>query len=305
MKISGTVPADLTPELVFLRGNFALWSYHIPYFSSVVPATFVSEKFKLIDDIPEWEREDWSLEELFQREISWERIERELVEYLRNTNRPQFFNALTVALLPAKGGGFAGEYQSTKQYLPIPGELEDPVQIGGIQIQYYRGAEQTAGKIRWDVAEIIPVAVDGQHRLAAIKEFARRESPDVLRRATIPVIFVVPDQAAGFEQPAGAETHVAALRRIFIDLNKNAREVSKVRQVLLDDTDIVSVCTRTLIGERLTQQDEVGDRIPLSLVDWVSEVNKIETGPFVTTVLILRDVVENVFAASGFQSRYR
>ena len=301
MIISGVVPADLTPEIVFLRGDFSLWKYHIPYFSSVVPASFVAEKFRLIDDIPDSERIEWSLEELFQREISWERVEKEIVAYLKNENRPQFFNALTIALLPASGHGFGGNYGSTKEYSPMTdGELETPIQVGGIQIQYYKGANKTAGKIRWDIHEVVPVAVDGQHRLAAIKYFAKGENPEVLQRASVPVIFVVLEETVGFVQPAGAGTHAAALRRIFIDLNKNARQVSKVRQILLDDTDIVSVCTRTLIAERLTDKQDTGERIPLALVDWVSEKNKIDTGPFLTTVLILRDIVNEMLLKPDF-----
>ena len=295
MRISGVVPADLTPEILFLKGDFSLWNYHIPYFSSVVPAKFIADKFKLIDDIPDSERMEWSLEELFQRDISWERIEKELVTYLKSENRPQFFNALTIALLPASGHGFAGEYTSSKKYSPMAdSELETPIQVGGIQIQYYSGSRETVGKIRWDVDEIVPVAVDGQHRLAAIRRFAEEEKPQVLQHAKVPVIFVVPDTKVGFIQPAGAETHVAALRRIFIDLNKNARPVSTVRKILLDDTDIVSVCTRTLIGERLTDKQNDSERIPLALVDWISEKNRIDTGPFLTTVLILRDVVNEI-----------
>jgi hypothetical protein len=48
-----------------------------------------------------------------------------------------------------------------------------------------------------------------------------------------------------------------------------------------------------MIGRRLSDQ-EGENRIPLVMVDWISEKNKIETGPFVTTVLILHDIISRV-----------
>jgi hypothetical protein len=62
---------------------------------------------------------EWSIEELFQRDISWDRIEDELVKYLKNENQAQFFNALTIALLPKHGHGFGGNYESKKTYSTI------------------------------------------------------------------------------------------------------------------------------------------------------------------------------------------
>lgn len=297
MRISALVPPELTPEIVYLKGEFSLWKYKIPYYCAVVPAKFAADKFSLIDDIPDAERIEWSLEELFQRDIAWERIETDLLAYLKNENRPQFFNALTIALLPKRGHGFGGEYTTPHTYAAIPdAQLDAPIQIGGIQIQPFKDSSESAGKLRWDVAEIMAVAVDGQHRLAAIKRFASFVKPDTLQHAQIPVIFIVPHPLTGFvepPQPEGKTAVVSTLRRIFIDLNKNARSVTATRRILLDDNDIVSICTRDLIGQRLGHQ-QGDDRIPLVMVDWISEKNKIESGPFVTTVLILHDIVNRV-----------
>ena len=294
MKIDGNIPPDLTQHTVFLKGQYELWRYKIPYFSSVVPFDFAANNFSLIEDIPESERINWSLSELFQRDIAWERVGREIVKYLKNESRPQFFNAFTIALLPREGHGFRGDYKPGKKYQPIDDDgLEDPpIQIGGIQIQNYKGSEGIAGKIRWDKKRIIPIAVDGQHRLAAIKEFMRLVKPEVVESSSIPVIYIIPHADVGFfgvSKDESKET-IVSLRQIFIDLNKNARPVSKARNILLDDQDVISVCTRILIGDQLTE-DEPEGQVPLSLVDWMSEKNKIETGPFLTTVLLLNDIV--------------
>ena len=298
MRIDPSISAELTPPIVYLRGQFALWKFKIPYFSSVVPLKFAKEKFSLMEDIPDFERMEWSLQELFQRDISWNRVDQELVKYLRNENRPQFFNSLTVALLPKDSSGLLVEYESNTTYPPISDtSLEEPFQVGGIQIQSYKGSAELAGKIRWDVNAIVAVAVDGQHRLAAIKQAEQYAQKAQFEASSIPVIFLVPDISVGFgdpSQPDGENAGVslrAPLRRIFIDLNKYARIVSRARNILLDDNAIVSVCTRSLIGKRLSDKEET-DRVPLALVDWMTEKNKVDTGPFVTTILILHDLVE-------------
>src|SRR5262249_13835071 len=157
--------------------------------------------------------------------------------------------------------------------------LDKPESIGGIQLQFYKDSD--AGKLRWDQDEIVAVAVDGQHRLAALKQFAK-ESPGAIGESSIPVIFLIPAKKAGFkipQQPGENEVAIIGLRNIFIDLNKNARPVSATRNILLDDLNIVSVCVRQLIGNKLSADTEE-QRIPLPLVDWMTEKNKIETGPF-------------------------
>lgn len=294
MKIDPTIEPELTPAIVFLRGQFSLWNYSIPYFSTVMPLAFVAKHFSLIEEIPEAERVEWSLEELFQRDISWERIEQELVKYLKNENQAQFFNALTIALLPKHGHGFGGVYQEKRKYPPIVDDaLDNPTQVGGIQLQYYVGTTG-AGKIRWDVNEIIAVAVDGQHRLAAIKEVSKYFKPEQLQGSHVPVILVIPHEKVGFVEPPAARgiaQTVSTLRRIFIDLNKNARPVTRTRSILLDDQDIVSVCTRSLIGKRLSATTE-DDRLPLAAVDWISGKNKFDEGPFITNILLLHDIVD-------------
>ncbi len=299
MQVKPVIPPELTPEIVYLRGEYSLSKYIIPYFSAVVPFSFAIDKFSLIEDIPDAARMDWSLSELFQRDIAWDRIHDGLVKYLRNENLPQFFNALTIALLPRSGHGFGGEYESAHLYPPIadPALVDPPLQIGGIQIQAYKDSGDLAGKLRWDPKQIIAVAVDGQHRLAAVKALKGIELPAKLDESSVPIIFLVPDKRVGFVEPplpAGAAKPINTLRQVFIDLNKNAREVSRARTILLDDQDIPSVCVRLLMGERLSSEPEP-DRIPLAMIDWMSErKNKIDEGPFVSTVLLLRDIVDEV-----------
>lgn len=294
------MPVASTPEIVFLKGGVSLAAYSIPFFTTNVPLEFAANYFKLFEELPQADTGEWTLEELFQRDISWERVDKEILAYLKSTTRPQFFNALTVALLPAHADSFGGEFGADVELPLIPGDgLGDPLRIGGIHIQYYNSdvdVVQGAGKLKWSTAHVDAVAVDGQHRLAAIKRFVKEAKRESWDDASIPVIFLVADERIGFQTPKGADEKprsVSALRSVFIDLNKNAKPVSPTRNILLDDLEITSVCTRSVIGRSLGETVDP-TRVPLALVDWMTDRNKIDDGPFVTTVMLLQEAVSRL-----------
>ena len=79
MIINSAVPETLTPEIVFLKGSVSLWNYSIPFFTTNVPLAFAERHFKLFEDLPQADTGEWSLEELFQRDISWDRVEKEIL----------------------------------------------------------------------------------------------------------------------------------------------------------------------------------------------------------------------------------
>ncbi|MND84822.1 hypothetical protein D3C80_767220 [compost metagenome] len=301
--INTAVPVDMTPPIAFLKGGVSLWTYSVPFFTTNVPLSYAAKYFKLFEELPQADTGEWTLEELFQRDISWDRVDTEILEYLKNPTRPQFFNALTVALLPANSPSLGGEFGDDVPMDPIPEPgLGKPLQIGGVQIQYYGSdvdVSNGAGRFRWATDHIDAVAVDGQHRLAAIKQFVSQTKSSVWGEAVVPVIFLIPDERVGFKTPHAAQERsrtVSALRSVFIDLNKNAKPVSAARTVLLDDLDIVSVATRSLIGRSLGETTEP-ERIPLPLVDWLTDRNKIEDGPFFTTVGLLNEALKRLLEA--------
>lgn len=307
MIINSAVPETLTPEIVFLKGSVSLWNYSIPFFTTNVPLAFAERHFKLFEDLPQADTGEWSLEELFQRDISWDRVEKEILAYLNSPTRPQFFNALTVALMPSHTDSFGGDFGEGITLPPIPDAgLGKPIGLGGLQLQFYGSdVDQAsgAGKLRWATDRVDAVAVDGQHRLAAIKEFIRASKRERWEGASVPVIFLIADERIGFKTPhaeSDSSRAVSALRSVFIDLNKNARPVSPSRTILLDDLSIESVATRSLIGRSLSDADDA-DRIPLALVDWMTDRNKIEDGPFLTTVMLLHEAIRQLLAVPDLQ----
>jgi len=282
-----------TNELIFVPGKFTLSDMEsVPYLAAVMPLQNLITEINLVEDIPEEALLDWSLEELFQRDISWDRVETDLVNrYLNAPGKLSFFNSLTIALLPRKGFTIEKSYGEPDSKPSGRGDGWKRIDVGNICVEFLIDGD--IGVIRWNRDRIFPVAIDGQHRLAALKKYyekrnkdLRPDSPEL--ETKISIILLILDERIGFkkrtEQPL-----IETLREIFIDLNKNARNVPKSRVILLEDQNIQSLCVRTLMAKKA--KESADDRLPLSIVTWRSDEAKFDTGHSITTVLNLNEIV--------------
>ena len=312
------VDTPATPHFDFLFGRYRLSPWVIPYFSTIIPIRDAAASLRLAADFPGSDDVRWRLDELYQREIDWPRVERKIVPYLHATDQPQFFNALTIALLPlekdlsALDRCFGNAHEWLAPELKDPERFEKTLIAGPIKCGFwttwteFSQAEAKTGQLRWNPDQVFAVALDGQHRLAAIKEFVKKKGkPDRhMDDTSVPVIFVVLDPAFGYVAPRPTPL-VEVLRTVFIDLNKHAKIPSRARQILLDDKDPASVCVRALIGGALRDGiDELQERparMPLSLVDWHTEQAKFDDGPYVTTILVLDWAIAELTGAKPVQ----
>lgn len=305
------IPA--TSHFDFLYGSFHSGNWVIPYFATTLTFSEAAKALRLTTEIPGAETIEWKLEELFQRDIDWPRVETKIVPYLSDGQSPQFFNAITIALLPYD--------ESTGELVPsfLPGHPWSPpglakpdrfakeLTIGPISFGYWSEWENIAdsgfasGQLRWNREEIMGVAIDGQHRLAAIKAVEGASGGGSVSVSRVPVLLLLFDERVGFRS-ADSQPVVELLRRLFIDLNKHAKIPSRARQILLDDRDPLALCVRALIGEQLSKNVDAlkGDppRMPLSLIDWYSEQAKFSEGPFHTTILGLDKAIAKVLETS-------
>jgi len=296
-----------TKNFDFLYGSFKLSKWEIPYFATTISLKDAATDLRLTSEIPGAENIEWSINELYQRDIDWPRVERQIVPYLRNSEIPQFFNSITIALLPfdTARGRLADKFDKSIDWNP-PG-LANPdsfgkiIDVGPITIGTWNSWESPSddefrsGRIRWNTDEVFGVAIDGQHRLAAIKSLVQgATSSSSVRESRVPVILLLFDEAVGYRGPVDPPM-VELLRALFIDLNKHAQTVRRGRQILLDDRDPHAVCVRELIAERLSDHADALNasppRLPLSLVDWHSEQAKFDVGPYLCTVLGLDWIV--------------
>lgn len=311
------IPA--TPHFDFLYGRYHLSSWIMPYFSTLMSMRDVADSLRLAADFPGSDEVRWRLDELYQREVDWPRVERRIVPYLHATEQPQFFNALTIALLPMGHSladtehAFSADRRWRAPGLTDASRFAKILTIGPISCGYwtrwddFSHAEARTGQIRWNPKEVFAVALDGQHRLAAIQRFV--ENPGIpeeqLRATSVPVIFVALDPRFGYETPT-PKSLVDVLRIIFIDLNKHAKIPTRARQILLDDKDPTSVCVRALVGETVsgdtTDLQASPGRLPLALVDWHTEQAKFDEGPYITTILTLDWAITALLGARPVQN---
>jgi DGQHR domain-containing protein len=294
-----------TEPLLFVPGEYKLSQVgRVPYLVAVMSLQDLVNQIKLVEDIPEEARLDWSLEELFQRDISWDRVQTDLVNgYLKDSNKLSFFNSLTIALLPQKGLEIEEIYGEPESSPTARYPNWEKIDVGNICVEYI--SDRSIGVVRWHKERVFPVAIDGQHRLAALKKYCE-EGKDhlglgVALDTKIPLIFLILDERVGFK--GRSENLLGTLREIFIDLNKNARRVPKSRLILLEDLDIQSLCVRTLLASNAKETSS--DVLPLSLVIWQEDEAKFDAesrySHAITSVLNLNEIVHSCLAVKPFE----
>lgn len=292
----------------FLRASFLLSATDLPYFQTLMLAEEAAEELSFFESLPDL-RSKWRLEEHFQLEIDWERVKDEIVKgYLQRPEKLKFFNSLTVALLPLDAKRMlAKTYGDTPQEPDLKDTFKKKpwkvVNVGGVQV--ITNSDTPHGYIRWDPKRIFAATIDGQHRLAALRNYYNSGNLSASAHDTkISVLFLVLDPRVGFDiskmELAQDENPIlTVVREVFIDLNKHAKEVERARRILLDDQEIESRCLRELLATRVGEQEE--GRLPLGIVHWQHQVAakfniSKRTGPFVTTVELLYSILTDLFA---------
>ena len=146
---------------------------------------------------------------------------------------------------------------------------------GFYRIQWIEQNEQYA-RLKWDDTRSKLVAIDGQHRLSALKRFLVDHNAGVARDEfmswRIPVIVVFFRAMDQQEPPSVLEV----VRNIFIYINTQAQDVNEARAILLSDESINSVCTQELIQH--SHENDIKDAskrdrstLPLLFYDWRGE----------------------------------
>ena len=164
----------------FLYGAFDLPGWTLPYLSLAMTFEDTADSLKTTYDLPEADQQEWTLEGLFQRDISWPRIDADIIPYLRSTSDPAFFPSITVAMLPYdKDRNRMLPDFSADHNFKAPDNTNDLLQkkvtVGPITLGWYESwtdisePEGHQGVVNWNLDQVNAVAIDGQHRLGAIK----------------------------------------------------------------------------------------------------------------------------------------
>jgi len=314
MSIEDALTQETVPHYTELRptlcGSFNLSARAaIPFFQSIMTIEEAAKELDLVENLPSDLRSKWRLEELFQREIDWERVEKDIVDnYLKRPEKLTFFNSITVALLPIDSSRMLSSgYADLPKVPEIPERLRTPqwkvINVGGVQI--VKSESTNHGNIRWNPRTIFAATIDGQHRLAALRVLVQNGNLNRAQLDTkISVLFLVLDPKAGLlvdQTNLGSNENqiLAIVREVFIDLNHHSKEVARARRILLDDQEIESRCLRQLLCQRIGEDSQ--ERLPLGLVHWQHSVSAKfnagdNTGPFITTIELLYWIIVDVLS---------
>ena len=167
-----------------------------------------------------------SLNEWIQREVM-PRRRKEIAEYVL-TQPERFFNGIVV-----------GVYLGDPEWYNIEVQANNIFGTPGLDERF----EQALGILRLNGDEQL-YAIDGQHRVAGIKEAlsqllteGRTDEYQRLAHEDIAVIFVSADMDADKRE---------RVRRMFSTLNKQARPVSKAELIALDEDDPSAIVARRI-----------------------------------------------------------
>jgi len=229
-----------------LRGKFGSNDYFI--------MKMKAEKLISMVNFPPKETADdkFTLQEIFQRDINYNRIVKEIVPYLTDNNR--FFGSIIVATESWHDGQF--ETLPDSALKALPNHMQDDLsELGYIS---FKDGEQLS-------------ILDGQHRLKAIhfalhgKDHNGKDietpklSKESLKADDIAVVLIPLKK----EDPSS----VKRKRKIFTSTNKYAKKISKGESLVTDDDDVIAILSRNIsdevIGARLVKykgQDYLGKK---------------------------------------------
>lgn len=188
-------------KIPVLRGMIGNWRYYVGIMT-----------FEQIN-----EHVTASIGELYQATCLDELLQRELTsnfksikEYILN-DEERFFNALILAIYNGDPQWLEVEFRESERMFTNVGFLQ------------FSGNET-----------IFPV--DGQHRVAGIKE-ALKEKPE-LKNEQVPVVFIA---------HKNTDDGKKVTRKLFSTLNRRAKPVGQNENIALDEDDVCSIITRDLI----------------------------------------------------------
>ncbi|MCY4255147.1 MAG: hypothetical protein OXE51_03355 [Gammaproteobacteria bacterium] len=268
---------DYNHKLEGVYGEFGADAGVQAFYVQAVLAPAQLRLISLISDIQGSER--WSVRDLFQRDVDNSRVTQALLPYLQDSSKIKFFNPLTLTVLPMDANG-------TSVLQSMPKVIESVYEDEGnkwvslerenhFRVRWIKESPQYA-EIEWNDIRSRLVAIDGQHRLSALKRFLEDRgvsSYEDFMDWRIPVVIVSFRAKADRSDSPGV---LEVVRSIFVYINTEAKEVNEARKILLSDESVNDVCTQELL-ERSHENDlkprseRAPGCLPLLFYDWRGE----------------------------------
>lgn len=290
---------------------------------STTPERRLTQHLAPVREVIQAEEMDFS--QLLQRDLDDHRVATSLVPYLLSPDwtGPAFFPPIVAIALP-----FERQRPTRFPVLEAPVNTTDQdltwrQQDAGqsLRIRRLLGAGEALnpvplGQLWWNSEFCRIVVVDGQHRAMALlaidrtmrstwqgsggeryKYFYENRIKDLLKTSTVDLNNIeIPVTILWFPDMFGPQKtpHMAA-RKLFVDVNKEARTPSESRLILLSDNELANILTRTTLTQ-LRNQDE-NSLLPLYCVEYDNPDTKTTQSArwsALTNIHILKQMVTRV-----------
>ena len=221
-----------------LKAQMGIWDYYI----TRMRIRDVAREVSFASEFMTQENQVDVLGNARQRALSRSRVREQIVSYLEREHR--FFSSLVVATVEGK-----------PKFFPVNISTDD---ASGIFAD--SDIDESFGILRLDESRRI-YALDGQHRLAAIKSIIDKgyrkgmglpeenNVSDSFGDEELSVIMIIPksnDKDKNF---------LRNYRRLFASLNRHAKTTSRETNIIIDEDDVYAILTRQLINEHDLFQD--------------------------------------------------
>lgn len=205
-----------------LRASMGSWTYYVVKMTMrevVNEVGFASEFYS-----------NKTLDDAIQRSLNESRVKKEIVQYL-GKREDRFFSSIVVAALGGEPTFYPVDIAHDPRFEIIrPANIEDT-----FGVLTFKGGQQY-------------FALDGQHRLKAIKTLIEQKESDVpeipegFQDEEVSVIMIVREETNEAE-------FMKSYRRIFSSLNRYAKPTDADTNIIMDEDDPVAILTRRLIIE--------------------------------------------------------
>jgi len=224
-----------------LRSQMGEWNYYVVKMSARELADNVQLASAVYDESILDEAIQRTLDEEIQRDLRDGRVSKDIAEYLKRQPY-RFFASIVVAVL-----------HGDPMFYPV--EITEDPQF--VIFRDDRRLNEAFGLLKFDGTQKY-YALDGQHRLSAIKTLLDRTdplsdgAPENFENDEFSVIVVVPSQADS------NETFMQKYRRLFSNLNRYAKPTDKATNIIMDEDDTFAILTRQLINKNTFFQSRDG-----------------------------------------------
>ncbi|MFE7335595.1 ParB N-terminal domain-containing protein [Streptomyces griseus] len=280
------------------------------------------------------ESSDLDFNQLLQRDLDDHRVAMKLIPYLmkEQATGPAFLPPIVAVLLPFKGKRPTRFPEIDAEPMLVADDgaswlqtrAGDSFQVQHLAIDGWNPHPASIGKLWWNSAEAELVVLDGQHRAMALlavertmnkswqgagakyRSFYEHQVEQLLAEhdAVLDLNKVeVPVTVCWFPKETGSngKPHEAA-RKLFVDVNKEARPPSESRIILLSDGELKNVLTRRLLSE--LRGGSGSDMLPIYAVEYDNpQVNASAPARWsvLTTINVLKSIVDKtVFGPSKY-----